>query len=255
MNMNNKIDCQLINILLNKDNTFANKYTSIISGSFDYDNLLENYFKNKDMRSIKIDNDSQSICFTNQNSLINLYNSETKKKEEYYEEIHIHCNDLSMFDDFVKYLKSSDLKNIINDNSGIPHSESININNLKKCELVMEPMTNEVTTTKNLLNLLSKNSDETIFRAIAIYFGKLVDNNSDINFELIHKLNDIYKRDVHGTDYGFFSDEVSNKLLNIYSDEKFYETRVVKIPSKRFDVDNERQIVYSVENNEYEANY
>lgn len=253
--MNNKINCQLINILLNKDNTFANKYTSITSGSFDYDNLLENYFENKDMRSIKIDNDTQSICFTNQNSMINIYNSENKKREEYYEEVHIHCNDLSMFDNFVKYLKSSDYKNVVNDKGGIPHSDAININNLKNCELVMEPMTNEVATTKSLLNLLSKNSDETIFRAIAIHFGKLVDRNSYINFELIHKLNDIYKKDVEGTDYGFFSDEISNKFLNIYNDENSFETKVARIPSQSFEVQNDHHIVYTVENDDYENSY
>lgn len=253
--MNNKINCQLINILLNKDNTFANKYTSITSGSFDYDNLLENYFENKDMRSIKIDNDTQSICFTNQNSMINVYNSENKKREEYYEEVHIHCNDLSMFDNFVIYLKSSDYKNVVNDKGGIPHSDAININNLKNCELVMEPMTNEVATTKSLLNLLSKNSDETIFRAIAIHFGKLVDRNSDINFELIHKLNDIYKKDVEGTDYGFFSDEISNKFLNIYNDENSYETKIARVPSQSFEVQSDRHIVYTVENDDYENSY
>lgn len=253
--MNNKINCQLINILLNKDNTFANKYTSITSGSFDYDNLLENYFENKDMRSIKIDNDTQSICFTNQNSMINIYNSENKKREEYYEEVHIHCNDLSMFDNFVKYLKSSDYKNVVNDKGGIPHFDAININNLKNCELVMEPMTNEVATTKSLLNLLSKNSDETIFRAIAIHFGKLVDRNSDINFELIHKLNDIYKKDVEGTDYGFFSDEISNKFLNIYNDENSYETKIARVPSQSFEVQSDHHIVYTVENDDYENSY
>ena len=65
--------------MLDKDNQFVRKYTSIISGNFDYENILNDYFINKEMRSIKINNDTQSICFTNQNGMISIYNPETRK--------------------------------------------------------------------------------------------------------------------------------------------------------------------------------
>ena len=248
--MNNKINCQLINILLDKDNKFVNKYTSIVNGTFEYERLLEDYFNTKEMRSIKIDNDTQSICFTNQNRMINIYNLDTKKNESYYEEIHIHCNNLAIFDDFVRYLKNSKYSNVVNDIGGIPHYESININNLKNCELIIEPMTNEVDTTKSLLNLLSKNNDETIFRAIATHFGKLVDKNSDINFDLVHKLNNIYKKNVEYNDFGFFSNDVSHQLLNIYNDDYSSERRILRENSKKFITEErDNHLIYSVEGN------
>ena len=229
--MDNKLSCQLITILLDKDNHFSNKYTSIVSCNIDYQTLLNDYFIGKDMRTIKIDNDTQSICFTNQNGLININNSATRKTESYYEEVHIHCNDLKMFESFVDYLKKSEYSNNVDDTSGIPHYESINIENLKDCELVMEPMTNQVATTKSLLNILSKNNDETIFRAIAIHFGQLVNKTSDIDFELVHELNNIYQKNVEGSDYGFFSEDISNKLLNIYEDENSYQSKIGSLPS------------------------
>lgn len=250
--MNNKLSCQLVNILLDKDNQFSNKYTSIISGNFDYETLLNDYFKGKDMQSIKVDNNTQSICFTNQNGLISIYNSETRKQEQYYEEVHIHCNSLTMFDNFVTYLKNSEFNNALNDTGDIPHHDSININNLKNCELVMEPMTNEVATTKSLLNLLSKNNDETIFRAIAIHFGNLVNNNSEIDFDLIHKLNDIYKKNVEGNEYSFFSNEISNKFLNMYSDENSHESKITRIPSQNFQIEDDNHIIYSNDGDNYE---
>lgn len=255
--MNNKLNCQLINILLDKDNQFADKYTSIISGNFDYETLLNDYYESKEMRSIKVDNDTQSICFTNQNGMMNIYNSETRKNESYYEEVHIHCNDLSMFDKFVKYLRDSKYHNILNETGGIPHSESININNLKNCELVMEPMTNEVATTKSLLNLLSKNSDETIFRAVAIHFGKLVNRNSEIDYELIHKLNNIYQNNVDGNECSFFSEEISNKFLNLFNDDYSHESRMAKIPSKNFEMSDgdDHHIIYNMDNDDYQNEY
>ncbi len=232
--MNNRIECQLVNILLNKDNVFVNKYTSIMSSCFNYETLLDNYFKDKNMRTIKVDKDTQSICFTNQNDLINIYNSSTKKNEEYYEEIHIHCNDLGMFNNFINYLKDSEYRKSYSEDGNIPHAKSISIEELKNSELVMEPMTNEVETTKSLLNTLSKNSDETIFRAIAIHFAKLVDKTNEIDFELIDKLNNIYRQDVVSSDYSFFSNNISNKFLNLYNDEKSFETKVTDYPSKNF---------------------
>ena len=255
--MNNKLNCQLINILLTKNNEFANKYTSIISGNFDYETLLNDYYKNKEMRSIRIDNNTQSICFTNQNNMMSIYNSETRQTESYYEEVHIHCNSLSMFNNFSNYLKNSEYKNVVNDTGGIPHSESIKIENLKKCELVMEPMTNEVATTKSLLNLLSKNSDETIFRAVAIHFGKLVNRPSEIDYDLIQKLNNIYDKNVDGNEYSIFSEEVSNQFLNLDNDEKSHETRIAKIPSKNFGYieESENHIFYTNQDNDFENSY
>ena len=249
--MNNKLNCQLINILLTKNNEFANKYTSIISGNFDYETLLNDYFKDKQMRSIKIDNNIQSICFTNQNSMVNIYDSNKRQNESYYEEIHIHCNNLTMFNNFCSYLKNSEYKDIVNDIDGIPHSDVIKIENLKNCELVMEPMTNEVATTKSLVNLLSKNSDETIFRAIAIHFGKLVNKPSDIDYDLIQTLNNIYEKNIVGNENSIFSENVSNQLLNLDNDDYSHETRIAKIPSKNFNIESENHIVYSIENDDY----
>lgn len=253
--MNNKLNCQLINILLDKDNQFSKKYTSITTGYFDYETLLDNYYIDKDMRSIKVDNNTQSICFTNQNGMVNIYNSITKKNESYYEEVHIHCNNLKMYDSFINYLKNSDFKNVLDETGGIPHYESININNLKECELVMEPMTNEVATTKSLLNLISKNNDETIFRAIAIHFGKLVNNSSEIDSELIHKLNDIYYKYVENSDYSLFSEEISNKFLNIYNDENSHENRITKFPSNQYNIDENTNNYIVYPNNNYDKDY
>ena len=50
--MNYKINCQIIDILLNNSNEFTNKYTSVSSGSFEFDTLLEDYYLNKNMRNI-----------------------------------------------------------------------------------------------------------------------------------------------------------------------------------------------------------
>ena len=253
--MDKKLNCQLINILLTNNNEFANKYTSIISGNFDYETLLNDYYKNKEMRSIRIDNNTQSICFTNQNNMMSIYNSETRQTESYYEEVHIHCNSLAMFNNFTNYLKNSEYKNVVSDSGGIPHSDSIKIENLKKCELVMEPMTNEVATTRSLLNLLSKNSDETIFRAVAIYFGKLINKPSDIDYDLIQKLNNIYEKNIVGNENSIFSENVSNQLLNLDNDDYSHETRIAKIPSKNFNIESENHIVYSIGNDEYDNSY
>ncbi len=250
--MNNKLNCQLVNILLDKNNTFSNKYTSIISGDLDYDMLLNDYYNNKDMRTIMIDNNTQSICFTNQKELVSVYNSETKRYDQYYEEVHIHCNNLSMFEKFTDYLKVSKYKDAIDETSNIPHYDSINISNLKNCELVMEPMTNEVTKTKGLLNLLEKNSDETIFRAISIHFGNLVSNNNKINFELIHKLNSIYKKYVENNDYSFFSKELSDKFLNFYNDENSHETKISNDSFQNSKTNDNKYTIYEKETNDYE---
>lgn len=119
--MNKKINCQLVNILLNMNNEFSNKYCSVSSGNYDYEILLEDNFINKDMRSIKVDNGNQSICFTNQKNPVSFYNQSTRKNDTYYEEIHIHCNNLDEFDTLVNYLYKSDYKDVIDEVDNIPH--------------------------------------------------------------------------------------------------------------------------------------
>jgi len=240
--MENKVNCQIVNILLNDNNEYINKYTFFINGSFDYDNILMDCYKNRGMRSIMIDKLNQSICFTNSKDKVSFYNQVTKKNESYFEEVHIHCNDLYHFDKFIEFLYSSEFSNSIDEVEAIPHYNSIN--NLKNSELIMEPMTNEVSATRSLVNLLSQRSDETIFRALAIHFGKLVDNVKDIDSNLIHKLNDIYQHNVVENDDIFFSSTISNKLINIYSEENDYSTRMVEPSSKKIDfVDNQYSII------------
>ena len=228
-----KVNCQIVNILLDDNNAFTKKYTAFSNGSYEYENILEDYFVNKGMRSIKIDDDNQSICFTNAKEKISFFNPITKKDEAYFEEVHIHCNDLYHFDNFVNYLYQSKFSNCISDVDSIPYHNEILKNGLKNCELVMEPMTNEVSTTKTLVNLLSQRSDETIFRALAIHFGKLVDNSKDIDSELIHRLNDIYQSNVVDNDNLFFSPEISDKLINIHTDEKSNRIEIGDAPSNR----------------------
>ena len=237
--MNYKINCQIIDILLNNNNEFTNKYTSVSSGSFEFDTLLEDYYLNKNMRNIKIDRNNQSLCFTNQKNSITLFNNDIKKNDEFFEEIHIHCNDLDCFDNLVEYLYDSSVKNEIDEVDVIPHYEVINNNNFKDYELVIQPMTNEVSDTKSLVNFLAKKNDETIFRAIAIHFCKLVNNSYEINSDLIHKLNDIFKDNVVDNENIFFSDELSNKFLNIMNEEKSYESKVINIPSQKIEINDE----------------
>lgn len=228
-----KINCQIVNILLNDNNEFTKKYTAFSNGSFEYENILEDYFVNKGMRSIKIDDDNQSVCFTNAKEKISFFNPVTKKDESYFEEVHIHCNDLYHFDNFVNYLYKSTFSHCISDVDSIPYHNEILKNGLKNCELVMEPMTNEVSTTKTLVDLLSQRSDETIFRALAIHFGKLVDNPKDIDSELVHKLNNIYQTNVIDNVDLFFSPEISDKLVNINTDEKSNIMEMSDTPSNR----------------------
>ena len=218
--MKGKTNLQIIDILLNQNNEFSNKYCSIMFGDYDVDDLLESNFINKNMSAIKIDNSNQSICFTGQKEPVFFYNQESKKREIYYEEIHIHCNDLERFDDLVNSLYCSDYRNIIDEVSKVPHYEVLEKNNFKNYELVMEPMTNELTSTRSLLNILSQKSDDTIFRALAIHIGKLAKNTLDVDIDLIHKLNQIYKTKVVNKENSFFSKEVFNNLLNINIDEK-----------------------------------
>lgn len=247
----NKINCQIVSILLNDNNEFANKYTSFINGKFDYNSILEDYFKNKNMRYIKIDKGNQSICFTGQKDRVSFYNQSAKKNEFYFEEIHIHCNDLTNFDNFVNYLENSAYSHSIDVVDSIPHFSSIR-DNLKSSELIIEPMTNEVSTTKSLVTLLSQRSDETIFRALAIHFCKLADSSKDINSELIHSLNDIYNKNVVDNEDLFFSSSIADKLVNINNKETDYRRNISKIPTKNINLGNDDYTITIDDENKYE---
>lgn len=236
--MDKRINCQLINILLNENNEFANKYCTVFSGNYEYDSLIEDYFVNKNMRSIKIDRNNQSVCFTNQKEMISFYNQSTRQNDQYYEEIHLHCNDLSNFDRFLEYLYKSEYYDIIDEVDAIPHYEIISKGKFKDYELIMEPMTNEVMTTRNLLNILSQKSDETIFRALAIHFCDLVNHSSEIDINLIHKLNDIYQHEVKNNETLFFSNNISDRLINIYDDINVYQQKISQIPSQNLKMKN-----------------
>jgi len=242
----NKINCQIVNILLDDNNEFPNKYTSFMSSNFDYETILNNYFKNKNMRSIKVDKGNQSLCFTSQKEKSSFYNQSSKKNELYYEEVHLHCNDLTSFDNFINYLENSEYSHYIDIVESIPHYNSVR-DNLKNSE----PITNEVSATKSLVNLLSQRSDETIFRALAIHFGKLVDNSKDINSDLIHKLNEIYKKNVIDNKDLFFSETISDKLVNINNKEE-YKRNVNKIPSKNINLGNDEYTIKMDNENNFE---
>lgn len=107
----------------------------------------------------------------------------------------------------------------------------------------MEPMTNEVMATRSLLNILSQKSKETIFRALAIHFCELVDRPSEVNINLVHNLNEIYKSNVVDNEDLFFSEEISNKLLNILNEENTYQSRVSKIPSQNMNFKSNEYII------------
>lgn len=238
-----KINCQIISILLNDNNECANKYTGFINGNFNFDNIVDDYFKNKGMKAIKVDRKNQSVCFTNANDKITFFNQKNRKNESYYEEIHIHCNDLYHFDKFVDLLSKSELNHFISEVDVIPHFNFVK-NDLSKSELVMVPMTNEVSATKSLLTLLSQRSDETIFRTIAIHFGKLVNNINEVDSELIHKLNKIYQDYVVDDKNVFFSSKVSDKIIGINRDEKEYSTIITKAPSENIDIEDNQYDIF-----------
>lgn len=226
--MNRKLKCQLITILLDKDNEFSKKYTSVLTSDIDYDYLMEEYFENKNMRLIKVDHQNQSICFTSQKSPVSFFNQSTHKNEMLYEEVHIHCNDLYHFDRFVNYLIEDGYMSVIDETDKIPHHDVIKKGDINKYELIMAPMTNEVSATKNLLNILSQRSDETIFRALAIHFGKLLNHASEINIDLIHQLDEIYQSNIVNNKDSIFSSEIGRKLLNIYNTENNHEEKIQK---------------------------
>ena len=48
--MNQKVNCQVFNILLDSNGNFTNKYSSVVSGNYDFDTLLEDYYESKEMR-------------------------------------------------------------------------------------------------------------------------------------------------------------------------------------------------------------
>lgn len=213
--MDNKINIQIIDILLNDNRDFTNKYYSISNNYYNYDNLLTDYFKNKNMNSIMIDNNNQSICFTNQKYPVSIYNRQNKKTDEYYEEIHLHSNNLDEFDEFVDYLHNSEYSSKIQEMNKLPHSESLTIEKFKDYELVLSPMTNEVTNTKSLMKIFNNYSNESIFRAVAIHFAELLDNYNQIDIDLVRKLNNIYKSETLDKGDCIFSNNIFNRLINL----------------------------------------
>lgn len=248
-NNDNKINCHIIDLLLNKDYEVTKKIATIANGNYYCSSLLDDYFYNKGMASIQIDSTNQSVCFTSQKFLVPIYNQASRKNEEYHEEIHIHINDLNEYDNFKEYLYRSEYSDIIAEVDKVPHYDSIYKDKLQDYELVIAPMTDEVSATKNLVNILAQRSDETIFRALTIHFCNLIDKTSDIDIDLVRRLNNIYQEDVVDNEGLFFSDEVANKLENFYVSEKDYSRNMVKIPSENIKLQNKN---YSIDINEAE---
>ncbi len=172
------------------------------------------------MRSIKVNDADQSICFTNQENMIELFNKKDRYSQKYYEEIHIHCNDLYNFEEFVKSLESSAYSKFVEHVHYLPHQKEVYQDDIQNYELIVQQTTNELATTKKLKNILKQYSDETIFRAIALHFGEIVENENEINIDLIRSLNDIYYKKVQDEEDLFFSKKVANSLKNILEDEK-----------------------------------
>ena len=247
--MNYKISCQLVILLLNNNNEYSNKYTTYINGSLDYMNILDEYYESKDMRTITIDKNNQSICFSNPDVRVSLYNKESNKEEIYAEEVHIHCNNLEHFDRFTNYLINTDkFKNSIVEASPLPHYEKLK--NLNNSELVISPMTNEKDITKSLVNYLAQKDNETIFRAIAIHFCNLVDNPRDIDSDLVHRLNDIYKNSVMNNNELFFSSSITNQIISTIEKEDSH-TITRQMPNNNIELNN-NSVEYVVdENKEY----
>ena len=113
----------------------------------------------------------------------------------------------------------------------------------------MGQMTNEIATTKTLVNILSKRSDETIFRALAIHFGKLASNSSDINIDLIHKLNKLYQDEVVNKYNSIFSTPVADRIKNILTEEKSNRMLISDMPS------NKDYNISLKDNEEYDNDY
>lgn len=243
--MENKknLDCQLITILLDENKSFSNKYTNIRTDKIEYSTIIKDYCDNKNMQKIIIDYNLQSLCFTDQKEKISLANN---IKDRYYEEVHIHINNIKEFDEFVKFLLKTNYDKINEEENKIPHIENVNIQNLNRSELVLGPITNEVSVTQKLLNELSNHKDETIFRALAIHFGKLVNEEVEVDYNLVNKLDFIYQNNVENNDCAFFSEDISNKLLNILNDDNSYEVKQISSDIKD---------MYTLNVNKGEINY
>ena len=221
--MNQKVNCQVFNILLDGNGNFTNKYSSVVSGNYDFDALLEDYYESKDMGLIQYDSNKQSICFSNSKKAISFFNG--RDQEKYYEEVHIHCNSLFDFDNIIKYLQANNYD--IHETNTLPHFKEVYKDNFKNYELMISPITDEVSATKNLINILSKKSPELIFRALAIRFGELVDNPNEINNNLIHTLDNIYNKHIAYNKNIVFSENISNKLLAISTNEDSHNLNIV----------------------------
>ena len=245
--MNNyKINCQLVILLLNNNNEYSNKYTTYINNNLDFMNILDEYYESKDMRTIMIDKNNQSICFSNPDVKVSYYDRASNKAEVYTEEVHIHCNDLEDFDRFANYLYSTEeFKNSLVDTCPLPHYEFLK--KLNESELVIEPMTNEKDITRSLVNYLAQKDNETIFRAIAIHFCNLIDNPRDIDTNLVHRLNDIYKNSVMNNNELFFSSSIANQIISTIEKEDSH-TITRHMPNNNIEL-NTNSVEYVVDQN------
>ena len=239
--MNQKVNCQVFNILLDGNGNFTNKYSSVVSGNYDFDILLEDYYESKEMRLIQYDSNKQSICFSKPEKSIVFLNS--NGQEEYFEEIHIHCNSLSDFDNFIKYLKNNNYN--IKETGMLPHYKEVYEDNFKNYELMIAPITDEVSATKSLINILSKKDPELIFRALAICFGELVDNPNEINNNLIHTLDNIYNNHIAYNKNFVFSEDITNMLLAVSRDEANHNLNIIN--NKSVYEFNQGEIDYSID--------
>ena len=210
--MNEKVKCQIVSLLLNDESQLTENYNGAITSQFDFQTIMEEYYLAKGMNSIRIDPNLQAICFTSQKEPIQIYNINTKHVETYYEEIHISCANLKEFMAFKDFLEKNYNENVYVTNK-IPNQQVISSNKFLDYKLVMEPINTEVNSTKKLVSLLSQKSDEEIFRAIAIHYGKMVDNINEIDMDLVQSLNQLYNS--CSPDSLFFSKEIADKIVNM----------------------------------------
>ncbi len=210
--MNEKIKCQIVSLLLDEELKLTEKYNVAVTSQHDFETIMKEYYLSKGMTSIRIDSNLQSVCFTSQKEPIQIYNINSKKIETYYEEVHISCANLKEFIAFKDFLNAN-YKEVVHETNNLPNQQVISKNEFLNYKLLMEPMNTEVDSTKKLVFLLSQKSDEEIFHAIAIHYGKIINNNDEINMDLVQSLNQIYESCT--SDSLFFSKEIANKILNI----------------------------------------
>ena len=210
--MNEKIKCQIVSLLLDEELKLTEKYNVAVTSQYDFETIMKEYYLSKGMTSIRIDSNLQSVCFTSQKEPIQIYNINSKKIETYYEEVHISCANLKEYIAFKDFLNAN-YKEVVHETNNLPNQQVISKNEFLNYKLLMEPMNTEVDSTKKLVFLLSQKTDEEIFRAIAIHYGKIINNSDEINMDLVQNLNQIYESCT--SDSLFFSKEIANKILNI----------------------------------------